>query len=109
MSRLLEGGASTTEITGMFELMDVDSEEIVARPASGTTREVNITSDSAYTDSNAYKAGLHEKPSFGSRTWEKHPTSIWNPVRLETRRNPICGVLRGRYGKQKRKVPFTGW
>ena len=109
MSRLLERGASITEMNDMFELMDVDSEQIVACPASETTREVDITSDLTHTDSNAYKAGLHEKPSFGSGAWEKPPTSIWNSVRLETRRNPPCRVSRVRYDQQKRKVSFPGW
>ncbi|RSL40497.1 hypothetical protein CEP51_016690, partial [Fusarium floridanum] len=78
MSRLFERGTSITEMNDMFQLMDVDSEQVVACPASKTTSETNFTSDLTHTDSNAYKAALHEKPGFGSGAWEKPPTSIWN-------------------------------
>jgi hypothetical protein len=107
MSHLLERGASTAELNDMFERMDIDSEQIVACPAPETTSDVNITSDLTHIAGNAYKAGLHEKPGFGSGTWEKPPTSNWNSVRPETNRNPPSRVSRGRYDKQKRKVSFT--
>lgn len=79
------------------EHMDVDSERIEVSDAPGTTRESNIISDLTQIDSNDPRAGINEKPSFGSGACDKPPTGNWRSLGLETNRDELRKVSRERY------------